>query len=408
MEWVERWSKYAGIMNLLYISYWGIDDPLTISSVMPSLPLLKEHLALDRLTLVTVERRNVSYPKYTIPYEFVDHVPITPPAQGRSLLSKAYEMVVIPRRIAALCKQQNIDLLYSRCSPAGAIAYKAHKRIGIPFIVDSYEPHADYMAETGEWTRSGFKYCYTRRFEKLQMRYARYLITLTESYRDYLEAVEEVPAERIRVIPCITNLRETRFSDEERTRVRRELGVGDAVTAVYAGKFGGLYYDHESFRILKDGFEYFDDFRVLLLTPTDREYVLAQCGAFGIPEDRVFVGIVPRAEVPAYLSAADYAYSFVRPHPTGPFQCPIKHGEYWACGLPFIVPDQISDDCKVMREFGGGALLRHDLSNIRACHVEMAAILADPQYRDEVRELAVRHKGIRLAGDVFSTIFPLK
>ena len=240
------------------------------------------------------------------------------------------------------------------------------------------------------------------------MRYARYLITLTESYRDYLEAVEEVPAERIRVIPCITNLRETRFSDEERTRVRRELGVGDAVTAVYAGKFGGLYYDHESFRILKDGFEYFDDFRVLLLTPTDREYVLAQCGAFGIPEDRVFVGIVPRAEVPAYLSAADYAYSFVRPHPTGPFQCPIKHGEYWACGLPFIVPDQISDDCKVMREFSGGALLKHDLSNIRACHVEMAAILADPQYRDEVRELAVRHKGIRLAGDVFSTIFPLK
>ena len=158
VEWVERWSKYAGIMNLLYISYWGINDPLTISSVMPSLPLLKEHLALDRLTLVTVERRNVSYPKYTIPYEFVDHVPITPPAQGRPLLSKAYEMVVIPRRIAVLCKQQNIDLLYSRCSPAGAIAYKAHKRIGIPFIVDSYEPHADYMAETGEWTRSGFKY----------------------------------------------------------------------------------------------------------------------------------------------------------------------------------------------------------------------------------------------------------
>ena len=222
-----------------------------------------------------------------------------------------------------------------------------------------------------------------------------------------LQAVEGVPAERVKMIPCITNLRETKFSDVERARVRRKLGLGDAVTAVYAGKFGGLYYGPESFRILKDGFDYFDDFRVLLLTPTDREYVLAHCRTFGIPEDRVFIGVVPRHEIPAYLSAADYAYSFARPRPTGSFQCPIKHGEYWACGLPFIVSDGISDDCEVIRTSGGGAVLEHDLSNIRASHAAMAAIMANPLYRNETRELALRHKGIPLAANVFSTIFPL-
>ena len=114
------------------------------------------------------------------------------------------------------------------------------------------------------------------------------------------------------------------------------------------------------------------------------------------------MSLVPRNEVPAYLSAADYAYSFVRPTPTGLFQCPIKHGEYWACGLPFITPDRISDDHEVIRASGGGALLSHDLSNIRACHVEMGTILSDPHYRDKVRALAVKHKGLSMAADVYS------
>ncbi|MBX7131449.1 MAG: glycosyltransferase [Fimbriimonadaceae bacterium] len=392
-------------MQLLYISYWGLNDPLTISSVMPTLPALKGQLGLDRLTLVTVERRGARYPRYDIPYDFVDHIPIEPRAQGSGLLTKAYEMFLMPRKIERICVEERIDLIFARCSLAGTIACRIHERTGIPFIVESFEPHADYMVNCGTWAKGGWKYRFARKFEKRQMVGARMLITVARSYRDYLETVECVEPSRLAVIPCVTDLDQTRFEPERREALRKELGLGDAVTGVYAGKFGDLYYDDEAFRIMRDAFEYFPEFRMVLLTPTGPEHIRDRITEHGIPEDRVHVRLVPRRDVPGYLSAADFAYSFHRPNPFSRFLCPIKHGEYWACGLPFIVPDGVSDDSEVIVNEGGGAVLYPSLTNLRDCHEAIARIVAKPDYRASIRQLAVRHKGVNIIHDVFSEIF---
>jgi glycosyltransferase involved in cell wall biosynthesis len=392
-------------MKVLYISYWSINDPLTISSVMPTLPLLREHLRLERLTLVTIERQNANYPKYNIPYDFVDHVAISPKAQGNFLATKAYEMLLMPRQIGKICKANNIDLVYARCSLAGTIAYKINARLNIPFIVDSFEPHSDYMANCGAWEKDSWKYRYARKFEKLQMHQAKQLITVTANYRDYLASEEGVNPDKIAVIPCVTDLEQTKFKAELRERIRTKLNLGDSTTAIYLGKFGDLYYDDEAFKILKDGFEFFDDFRVILLTPTPKEHIQKQLRSYEIPEDRVYITSVPRSEVPSYLSAADFGYSFVRPHAASLFQCPIKHGEYWACGLPFITPDKIADDYRIIEREGGGSILAHDLSNLRATHEKISEIISNPNYRAEIRKLAVKYKSAAIADEVFSKIF---
>jgi hypothetical protein len=398
-------TTWENSMKVLYISYWSLNDPLTISSVMPTLPRLKEHLGLERLTLITIERQNVNYPKYNIPYDFVDHIAISPKAQGNFLATKTYEMLLMPKQIGKICKAQNIDLIYARCSLAGTIAYKISTKLNIPFIVDSFEPHADYMANCGTWDKSSWKYKFARKFEKKQMQQAKLLITVTENYRNYLIETEGVDSARIEVIPCVTDLSTTKFDAEQGKVIREQLALGAATTAIYVGKFGDLYYDDEAFQILQDGFRYFEDFRVILLTPTPVEHITKQLLVHGIPESHVHVKSVPRGEVPAYLSAADFAYSFVRSRATSTFQCPIKHGEYWACGLPFISADKVADDSYIIDTEGGGANLNHDLSNIRDCHEKIAGIIADPNYRTTTRELAVRYKSTDIIDDVFSTIF---
>jgi hypothetical protein len=171
------------------------------------------------------------------------------------------------------------------------------------------------------------------------------------------------------------------------------------------GKFGDLYYDREAFAILQDAFAFFPGLRLILLTPTSREHIRAHLAAHRIPEDRVHIASVARAEVPAYLSAADFAYSFVRPHAASLFQCPIKHAEYWACGLPFIAPDEIGDDSSVITREGGGANLDRGLTNIRRCHEAVARIIAKPDYRASVRRLALRYKDARLIDEVWSGLF---
>ena len=392
-------------MKVLYISYWSINDPLTISSVMPTLKALKKYLGPDRLTLVTVERKDAKFPKYTIPYDFVDHVAITPKAQWNALATKAYEMLVMPREIERVCAARNVDLIFARCSLAGTIACKIHARTGIPYIVESFEPHSEYMANCGAWARSSWKYRYARKFELQQMQTARMLITVAHNYRDYLVAKEGVDASRVEVIPCVVDLEQTRFDPEQRQRIRKELGLGDATTAIYAGKFGGLYYEEEAFRVMRDAFDFFPDFRVILLTPTTQEFIHAHLDAQGIPRERVHIKLVPRHEVPAYLSAADFAYSFHRPNAASVFLCPIKHGEYWACGLPFVVPEGVGDDSGIIRREGGGANLGASLLNARACHEEIGKIIAEPGYRGHIRDLANRHKNARILHAAISLVF---
>lgn len=391
-------------MKVLYVCYWSLRDPLTISSVMPTLPALKKHQGAERLTLVTIERGDADYAKYQIPYDFVDHIALQPIGQGGALFAKAHELLLMPRQIKRICVERGIDLIFARCSLAGTIAYKVHKSTGIPFMVESFEPHSEYMANCGSWTRGGLKFRYARKYEKLQMQTARMLITVTENYRDHLVKAEGVEESRIAVIPCVTDLESTRFDPALRQTVRESLGLGQATTGIYVGKFGDLYYDDEAFTILQDAFAFFEDFHLILLTPTKPEQIRERLRARNLPADRVHIASVARSDVPAYLSAADFAYSFVRPHAASLFQCPIKHGEYWACGLPFITPDGIGDDCRVIEDEGGGANLNRALTNIRQCHETIATMMARPGYRDSVRQLAVKYKSVAIIDDVFSRI----
>jgi len=391
-------------MRVLYICYWSLSDPLTISSVMPTLPALKRHLGAERLTLVTIERGDADYAKYRIPYDFVDHIALEPIGQGGALFAKAHELLLMPGQIRRICLEQGMDLIFARCSLAGTIAYKVHKSTGIPFMVESFEPHSEYMANCGSWTRGGLKFRYARKYEKLQMQTARKLITVTQNYRDHLIKTEGVEESRIAVIPCVTDLESTRFDPALRREVRQRLGLGQATTGIYVGKFGDLYYDEEAFTILQDAFAFFEDFHLILLTPTKPEQIRERLRARNIPVDRVHIASVARSEVPAYLSAADFAYSFVRPHAASLFQCPIKHGEYWACGLPFITPDGIGDDCRVIEAEGGGANLNRALTNIRRCHETIATMMAKPDYRDSIRQLAVKYKSVAIIDEVLSRI----
>ena len=43
-------------MNLLYISYWGIEEGLTQATVIPHIKILSHYDATKKIILVTVER----------------------------------------------------------------------------------------------------------------------------------------------------------------------------------------------------------------------------------------------------------------------------------------------------------------------------------------------------------------
>ena len=129
--------------------------------------------------------------------------------------------------------------------------------------------------------------------------------------------------------------------------------------------------------------------------------------AVGLGSDRAFVTKAPHAEVPDYLSAADFAFSPIRPAPCRRFCSAIKIGEYWASGLPVLVTPGVGDDSAIIEAEDGGAVF--DLSqpgSVSAALVRLAALLLVSGHRARIHELAVRHRSLNQAREAYQALLP--
>ena len=393
-------------MNILYYCYWGIDEGLTRASLIPNLPLIHRHFPDHKIILVTTERNQDKPESKDLQMDFVEHVPLVPGWNAHYVSKKAYEFMRTHHVLAGLAKKHDIGLLMARTSLPGGIVAKVAAKTGLPYVVESFEPHSDYMAGVGSWKEGGFSYRLAKALEKRQISTAAHLITVTENYKSHLEKEYAVASERLAVIPCTVDPDAFAFDDKARQTKREEIGFpAEAPIGVYLGKFGDLYYDEESFQVFRDSLAVWPELHFMLLTPNDPALIKDRLKQFSLPEERFFVRKVPHHEVPAYLSAADFAYSLVRQMKANPFQCPIKHGEYWANGLPILMPDGLADDYRILEAEKAGALLNLELSNVESALKKVRAIINEDDYRTRIHQLAVRYRHPDIARKVYASVF---
>jgi hypothetical protein len=254
------------------------------------------------------------------------------------------------------------------------------------------------------WSRGGLRYRFAHMMEQAQLRTAQVVITVTQNHREDLVSAGMSP-ERVRTIPSITDLDTFRYRDMDRAEVRRRLGIPEKATVgIYVGKFGGLYYDEEAFRIFARAFDHFHDLHVVVLSPMDPDVIRSKSAAAGIPPGRFHVLVVPHVEVPAFLSAADFAFSTIKPSPVKKYQCPIKNGEYWANGLPILMSDGIADDHKQLRKGMGGSVFAKDLSDLDEAFGVVRSIVDDPGHKEAIVELARKYKSVDIARTVYAEV----
>jgi glycosyltransferase involved in cell wall biosynthesis len=300
-----------------------------------------------------------------------------------------------------LCRNEKITYIIARGSPAGNIAYLLFKKTGIPFLVESFEPHAAYMLESGVWKKNGLRYKLQTYWEARQKQLADGIVTVSQNYRRQLQE-EGVPAEKIEVAPCSVNAEMFGYSVSKRQLIRSRLNIPvSATVGIYLGKFGDIYFGAEAFPLFKAAFDFFDHFQLILLTPNSQEWIRKQCAKEGIDMNKVHVLSVPHGDVPSYLSAADFAFSLIKPAPSKAFCSPIKDGEYWAAGLPVVLPEGIGDDASILKETGLGAIYDAQKNNILECYEHIQHLLNNERTRGEIAALAVRERSIAFSKEAY-------
>ncbi|WP_205499632.1 hypothetical protein [Rufibacter psychrotolerans] len=386
-------------MTILFLGYWGVNDPLTVATIFPHLEILASFHSINKIVFTTIEREGQIPNRPTFLFKGHDKIHFEPLISRRlniNILEKINDFIVFPNQIKRIINAFKVDSVISRGAPAGALAYLVWKVTKVPFFVESFEPHADYMLESGVWRRFDPRYIFQRAWEEKQKKYASGLMPVADNYKRKL-IQEGIPEARIYTVPVAVHAESFQFDKVVREQSRKRLGFSSLhLVGVYVGKFGDIYYDEEAFQIFKTSFDYFgDSFRLIILSPNPKEKLLEKLIDADIDVNKVFITKSAHSDVPAFLSASDFAFSTIKPAASRIYCSPTKNGEYWASGLPILITNGVGDDSDIIEREGGGAVF--DLSvkgSLANALLKMRELLKNPDYRSKVRELAIRHRNL--------------
>ena len=401
--------------HILVLTYWSYKEALIQSYTLPYVRLmLKVMPEGSRVTLLTLEKAD--YPvnedeQVKIRKELHEegihwldspYIPFSP----KALLG----WIFLFNRLKKWCRKEKVTHLHAWCTPAGGAGYVLKRLTGLPLTIDSYEPHAESMVENGTWTKSSPAYKILFYLEKQQSRKASHFIGLTKGMRKYAKSRYGVEPSSYFVKPAAVDLDRFDPKEAQDEALRKELGLEEKLVGVYAGKLGGIYLTKETFEIFHAAWKHWGDrFRALLLTDADPAMIKQYSREMGLPEGVVIDRHVPFADIHRYMGLADFAINPVKPVPSKRYCTSIKDGEYWAMGLPVVIPAGISDDSDIIRERKIGAVLEtlepsayqqamRDLD-------ELWTTIGQNQLRQKIRATAEGFRHFSVAEEIYRKIY---
>lgn len=400
--------------NILILTYWGYSDALIQTYTLPYVRIIKKNLPISStIFLVTLEKdrnalkeSNRLESSKILETQGIRWLPF--PYKPFGLLAILLWAKVFPY-LGYLIIKNRISYIHSWCTPPGAIAYFLSVCFNRQLVLDSYEPHAEAMVENGTWRKNSIAFRLLFWLEKKQTQRAAYVIATTEEMQDYAKVKYGINLNNFYVKPACVDL--DLFSEEKikNSELLTQLGFVNKIVCVYAGKFGGIYLDKEVFQFLRIAYDYWGEaFRILLLSNIDTTEIKKYCVEAGLPFHVIIKLFVPHAEIPKYIGLADFALCPVKPLPSKRYCTPIKNGEYWALGLPVVIPQGVSDDAAIIEKNQIGAVL-NQLTNeaylIAVKQIEKLILSPEKERIQSIREIARRYRDFEIAEIVYRKIY---
>jgi hypothetical protein len=356
------------------------------------LRLLSQNERVDEIVLVTVESTTDEMYRPEIPK--TKHITLQG-SKRPGLLKKLIDPFRFMVRLKVISSEENVRLVIGRGSMAGALGLYVAGSLKLPLVVESFEPHSDYMYFGGVWSRFDPRYLLQRLSERLIRRRADWLLPVSKRYEEKL-IQDGVKASRIVTVPCSVDSTIFRIDGVARERIRAHYQIDPDVTVgVYLGQFGDIYYGEEAFEIFRETKVFFRDrFFLMVLTPSDHEWVQMNLEQRGFDSTSFLVLRADRNEVASFLNAADFGYTLVKETPTSEYCCPVKDGEYWATGLPVLITPRIGEDSKIISLHAAGAVLGVD-GDTSKCLEKIQDIIARHDHREQLAKLASEFRSDR-------------
>lgn len=358
-------------MRSLFLTYNGMSSHIGQAQVLPYLTGLAARG--HEITIVSFERGTdvdtVPGVKKVLAEGKIDWRPqaysTLPGPLGNAVDQR--HMVATAKRVAAEVKP---DIVHCRSYVPGDAALAVKRATGARFLFDMRGFWVDQRAEGLRWPqkRLAFRWLY-RKWKGKEEAFidgADAVISLTKAAKQEIERWSNYRGTPIHVIPCAVDYESFALSNDasERKEVRSRLGVKDSEPLfVYLGSLGSVYLLDDILRCFVAARRILGSGRLLFMGDHSAEQLLMYASSIGlsINDDDILCRRVTRAEVPAYLGAADVGLNFIIPTYSSLGVSPTKLGEYLACGLPVICNRGVGDVEEVVAAVSGGMVIGPDV-----------------------------------------------
>jgi glycosyltransferase involved in cell wall biosynthesis len=375
-------------MNVLYLSYTGLAEPLGESQVLAYLRGLS---GAHRITLVTFEK----------PADLADTAAM---ARLRARCSEHGIRWVARRyhhrpRLAAtawdlagftwtaLRQAQNgrAEIVHARSYIPAFVALLLKRTLGLPFIFDMRAFWPEEMVTAGRVKRTSAMFRLLTWGERLCLRRADAVVSLSHAAVAHMKRHHAgvVAQTRIAVIPTCVDL------DRFRCRPAGGRGANAPVIGSVGTVLSGWFRLDWLMGFLRASAGHWPDASFRIVTRDGLGRIAAAASQAGIDPARLTVE--PRApnEMPDALAGLDAVAMFFEPTVSELARCPTRMGEVLASGLPVVANDGVGDVAEIIRRYRVGVVVEAGTEEaMRAAAAQLARLLQDPDLSQRCRTAA--------------------
>ncbi|MFB9864457.1 hypothetical protein [Rufibacter immobilis] len=388
--------------KIIAVTVWSANDPLIKVYTLPYLRLILSMFPSVSYYLQTFDKGSpVQAPKHDNGISYI-HASFS-----SSFIGKVIQYVRTIIKLVLLARNKDVAAVHAFCTPGAMIGYIVSALSGKPLLIDSLEPHAECMVESGTWSRESLYFKMLFFFEKLSVKNAKAIICVTPTMPSYVKEKYDYEIKDLYFKPACVDLRSFEVAANNTGNLKRELGISNEIICAYVGKFGDLYLEDEVFEFFAECYAYWGGrFKVLLLTNQSDEYLNKKSVESNFPFGNIIKKFVSPVEVPLYLSTASFAISPLKPIPTRRYCTPIKTGEYWAAGLPVVITRDISIDSDIIEQKNIGYVLKEfTINEYKNACLTIESLLQDRQLHSKVKDVAKEYRSFELAERAYAGAF---
>ena len=374
-------------MNVLYLSYTGLAEPLGRSQILAYLRGLSGQHCITLVTFekpadlgdaMAMEALEAACAEHGIKWvaRRYHHWPRLP--------ATALDLAVLGWTALRQAKACKSDLVHARGYIPAFVALLLKRGLGCAFIFDMRAFWPEEMATAGRLKRGSLMFRLLGWGERLCLHRADGVVSLTHAAVKHLKREHggDLAHARFAVIPTCVDLNRFRYAPAKGANVPPAIG---SIGSVLSGWFR-LDWLMAYFRACAD---IWPDASFQVVTRDAPAKVATAAARAGIGPDHLRIEARTPLEMPHALARLDAVAMFFAPGLSEIARCPTRMGEALASGLPVIANEGVGDVAEIIRQHRIGVVVEDArAASMRRAALELSRLLDDPELPARCRKAA--------------------